>query len=117
MSVLSRYGMTDTDFILLTRMTKEEFAGKIRGMNVIKALEFRKSIQMAMTSYRRNHPNDQWQMERGLVICATIEKWCRDVYFRFEMKKVQREHPAWPRTTVKIEVKRAWEDLVRRSSF
>lgn len=131
--------MPQQEFKLLMSMTKEKWLTFVRkaffghskpGEAVRWAMNFRRQLQAAVTTYTRfegthTHFNDDYDK---CIVCMRkwkavgemsmkLERLARAVFMRYRKEEIQRAHPNWTKMNVKIEAKRIWENFVKINSF
>lgn len=113
----SRY--SQTEMILIARMSRQQFTEMMRGQNVDQALETRRQLQIALAEYSKHRKYDAVQ-ERILVMTEKIAKWCRIVWLKqrlgFDLPSASDAVRAFNKAKIKT-VKDEWEFYIKRRSY
>jgi len=110
--------MTETDFMHVTNMTQEQFLSLVYNkLNIKDTIELRRSLQHAMTGYRRTHPATDPRIWKATTMWMKLERVARKAFIYHKMKELFRHFPSWSRTTRKIEAKRQWEKFIKQNSY
>ena len=113
---------TDAELVKLSTLPAAVITKGIKNKSVKEVLLLRRNLLISLSAYSTKHPSRGRldKVQAGTIwICKQIETTARDAFMRFYFPRLWATEKARgaSKLTVKLNLKKKWEDIIKRTGY